>query len=74
MNEPFSRLLHGIIKGDGIIYSPFNDNSFYELLVEDIIDILKVWNLLSPQTEDIAQIQNKEKTKYQILKSRLDMK
>mgnify|MGYP000900611518 CR=1 FL=1 len=74
VNEPFSRLLHGIIKGDGIIYSPFNDNSFYELLVEDIIDILKVWNLLSPQTEDIAQIQNKEKTKYQILKSRLDMK
>lgn len=74
INEPMSRLLHGIIKGDGIIYSPYNDNSFYELLVEDVMELLKVWNMLSQNLEDTVKFENKEKTKYQILKSRLDMK
>ena len=71
INEPMSRLLHGIIKGDGIIYSPYNDNSFYELLVDDVMEILKVWNMLSQNVEDTVKIENKEKTKYQILKSRI---
>lgn len=71
LNEPFCRLLHGIIKGDGIIYSPFSENSFYELLVEDVFDLLKVWNQLSPQIDDTAKIENKEKTKYQILNNRI---
>ena len=74
INEPMSRLLHGIIKGDGIIYSPYNDDSFYELLVEDVMELLKVWNMLSQNLEDTVKFENKEKTKYQILKSRLDMK
>ena len=71
LNEPFCRLLHGIIKGDGIIYSPFSENSFYELLVEDVFDLLKVWNQLSPQIDDTSKIENKEKTKYQILNNRI---
>jgi len=71
LNEPISRLLHGIIKGDGVIYSPYNENSFYELLVEDVFDLLKVWNMLSQSVEDTVKFENKEKTKYQILRSRI---
>tara|TARA_B100000902_G_scaffold327503_1_gene323097 strand:- start:4769 stop:5692 length:924 start_codon:yes stop_codon:yes gene_type:complete len=72
LNEPMSRLLHGIIKGDGVIISPYSENSFYELTVDDIIDMLKVWNMLDNSTEDTLKIENKEKTKYQILKNRID--
>lgn len=71
LNEPFSRLLHGLIKGDGVIYSPFSENSFYELLVEDVMDLLKVWNQLSQQIDDTVKMENKEKTKYQILQNRI---
>jgi len=71
INEPMSRLLHGIIKGNGLIFSPYNENSFYELLVEDIIDLLKVWNELQTHTIDYKKMDNKEKTKYQILNCRI---
>ena len=73
VNEPISRLLHGIIKGDGVIISPFdcNENSFYELTNDDILDLLKVWNKLDNNFSDYSKIGNKEKTKYQILNERI---
>ena len=73
VNEPMSRLLHGIIKGDGVITSPFdfNENSFYELTKEDIFDLLKVWNKLDNNYSDYSKLENKEKTKYQILNERI---
>ena len=73
VNEPLSRLLHAIIKGDGVIISPFdiNENSFYELTKEDVFDLLKVWNKLDNNFSDYSKIGNKEKTKYQILNERI---
>ena len=71
VNEPLSRLLHGIIKGDGVIYSPYSENSFYEITQEDIYDLLKVWNHLNVQMRDYKKINNNEKTKYQILNDRI---
>ena len=73
VNEPLSRLLHGLIKGDGVIISPFdaNGNSFYELTKNDIYDLLKVWNKLIKQISDYKKLGNKEKTKYQILNERI---
>jgi len=73
VNEPLSRLLHGLIKGDGIIISPFDANgkSFYELTTDDIFDLLKVWNKLDSNFSDFRKINNKEKTKYQILNQRI---
>ncbi len=71
INEPLSRLLHGYIKGDGVIISPFNHNSFYELTKKDILDLLKVWNELNTKTIDLQKMSNKEKTKYQILDQRI---
>ena len=58
----------------GIFTVIISDDSFYELLVEDVMELLKVWNMLSQNLEDTVKFENKEKTKYQILKSRLDMK
>ena len=60
-------------KGDGVIISPFdcNENSFYELTKDDILDLLKVWNKLDNNFSDYSKIGNKEKTKYQILNERI---
>jgi hypothetical protein len=73
VNEPMCRLLHGLIKGDGVIISPFdaNANAFYELTKNDIFDLLKVWNKLSQQISDHKKLGNKDKTKYQILNERI---
>ena len=73
INEPLSRLLHGLIKGDGVIISPFdaNANSFYELTKDNIFDLLKVWNNLDNGMADYNKLNNKEKTKYQILNDRI---
>lgn len=38
INEPVSRLLHGIIKGDCVIYSK-GQNSFNDLLVSEVLDL-----------------------------------
>lgn len=76
LNEPLSRLLHGFVKGDGIIYSSYSQNSFYDISVNNILDLLKVWNMISVQTNDLVGVDNGsgrkvEKTKYQILSSRI---
>ena len=73
INEPMSRLIHGIIKGDGVIISPFssNENSFYELTTDDILDLLKVWNKLDSNFLDYSKLGNKDMTKYQILNERI---
>jgi len=73
VNEPLSRLLHGLIKGDGVIISPYdgNGNAFYELTKENVFDLLKVWNKLDNEISDYNKLDNKEKTKYQILNERI---
>lgn len=70
INEPASRLLHGLIKGDCIIYSK-GEHSFNDLLVEDVIKLLKVWNKFSMLDSDYEKINKKDKTKYHLLNDRL---
>lgn len=72
VNEPISRLLHGLIKGDCIIYSK-GKHSFYDLLVEDILNLVKVWNKFSVLESDFEKINKNEKTKYQLLDDRLEL-
>ena len=72
VNEPLSRLLHGMIKGDGLVYSPYSDNSFYELYIDDILDLLKVWNKLKLNTQDEKLLGKNPQTKYQILYNRIE--
>ena len=40
VNEPMSRLLEGIVKGNGVIISPYNENQFYDITVDDVLNKL----------------------------------
>ena len=70
INEPVSRLLHGLVKGDCIIYSK-GKNSFNDLLVNDVLSLLKVWNKFSILDSDYEKLNEKEKNKYHLLNDRL---
>ena len=70
INEPVSRLLHGLIKGDCIIYSK-GQYSFNDLLVSEVLDLLKVWNKFSALDSDYNKLNKKEKNKYHLLNDRL---
>jgi len=70
INEPVSRLLHGLIKGDCIIYSK-GQYSFNDLLVSEILDLIKVWNKFTILESDTDKLNNKEKNKYHLLNDRL---
>lgn len=70
INEPVSKLLHGLIKGDCIIYSK-GQHSFNDLLVSEVLDLLKVWNKFSTLDSDFDKLNNNEKNKYHLLNDRL---
>ena len=72
INEPVSRLLHGLIKGDCIIYSK-GRYSFNDLLVDEVYDLLKVWNKFTSIDSDTNKINKKEKNKYHLLNDRLSL-
>ena len=71
LNEPVSRLLHGLVKGDCIIYSK-GLRSFNDLLVNDVLNLLKVWNKFTIIESDFEKLNNKEKNKYHLLNDRLN--
>ena len=66
MNEPLTRLSQGFVKGDGMIISPFNDNSFYDVTKKDVLDLLKNWEKLKHE-DVVLDDDNKEITKYQAI-------
>ena len=72
LNEPVSRLLHSLIKGDCLIYSK-GKNSFYDLFVDDVLNLVKVWNKFSVQNSDFIKINKNEKNRYQLLNDRLEL-
>lgn len=72
INEPVSRLLHGLIRGDCLIYSK-GKNSFNDLLVDDVLKLIKIWNKFSYQDSDFKKINNNEKSKYHLLNDRLEL-
>lgn len=72
INEPVSRLLHGLIRGDCLIYSK-GKNSFNDLLVDDVLKLIKIWNKFSYQDSDFKKINNNEKNKYHLLNDRLEL-
>ena len=72
INEPVSRLLHSLIKGDCLIYSKGN-NTFYDLFVDDVLNLVKVWNKFTIQDSDFKKINRNDKNKYQLLNDRLEL-
>ena len=66
MNEPLTRLSQGFVKGDGMIISPFNDNSFYDVTKKDVLDLIKNWEKLKHE-DVVLDDDNKEMTKYQAI-------
>ena len=100
VNEPMTRLLKRIVKGDGVITSPisrseadiatesnneselrrantsFSGETFYDISKQDIIDLLKVENMLYVDEDDIKEETNEKgiriiKNKYRILNNKL---
>ena len=69
INEPLTRLGQGFVKGEGIVISPFNENSFYEIKKEDILDLLKIYSDL--KNEDRIESSKKNYTKYQLLNKKI---
>jgi hypothetical protein len=65
-------LLHGLIRGDCLIYSK-GKNSFNDLLVDDVLKLIKIWNKFSYQDSDFKKINNNEKNKYHLLNDRLEL-
>ena len=65
VNEPLTRLGQGFIKGEGIVISPFNENSFYEIRKENLLNLLKIYDKL--KHEDRFESTKKNFTKYQLL-------
>ena len=77
INDPMSRLILGPIRGKGLISSPYeNDNSFYDISKEEIIDLLKVspnFELTNDDLNENSVNDNRKivKNKYRILNFRL---
>tara|TARA_B100000424_G_scaffold268313_1_gene262868 strand:+ start:3339 stop:4286 length:948 start_codon:yes stop_codon:yes gene_type:complete len=69
VNEPLTRLGQGFVKGHGIVISPYNENSFYEIRKEDLINLLKIHDKL--RNEDRFESTKKTYTKYQLLNRNL---
>ena len=72
INEPISRLLHGLTKGDCLIYSK-GKNSFNDLFMDDVLNLVKVWNKFTVQDSDFQKINKNEKNRYQLLNDRLEL-
>ena len=78
INEPLSRIICAPIRGKGIMISPCeNDNSFYDLGKDEIIDILKISPKYELSIEESSNIKNDDgykiiKNKYRIVNSRLN--
>ena len=75
MNEPFTILLNGIVKGDGVITSPASEDIFFDISKEDILKMLKLGKNIELDEND-----NKDefingikviKTKYRTLENKL---
>lgn len=60
INEPLTRLMKNIVRGDGILISPYNEMSYNDIYVKDVINLLKVNKL------DLIN-ENRNRTRYQIL-------
>ena len=76
INEPMTRLLQRIVKGNGVITSPLNENIYYDLSRENIINLLRVEKHLRIEENDIKEETDKNglqiiKNKYRILNNRL---
>lgn len=77
INEPLSRIMLGPIRGSGVITSPNQAyNSFYDLGVEEVTDILKISPNFKLTEEDILETKDANnrtivKNKYRILNSKL---
>jgi hypothetical protein len=76
INEPMTRLMQRIVKGNGIITSPYKENSYYDLYKQDIINLLKIDKHLDIEEEDISEEKNSNgvrviKNKYRILNNKL---
>lgn len=77
INDPMSRIMLGPVRGTGVITSPYeNNNSFLDLSVSEIIDILRVspnFELTNKETmiEKDTFNRNIIKNKYRILNLRL---
>ena len=77
INDPITRLMSAPIRGKGVITSPYeNNNSFFDLSIEEVINLLKVspnFELKSNDTNEEKDILERKiiKNKYRILNSRL---
>ena len=77
INDPMSRLILGPIRGKGLISSPCeNNNSFYDISREEVIDLLKVspnFELTNDELNENNDSDNRKivKNKYRILNFRL---
>lgn len=77
INDPMSRLILGPIRGKGLISSPSeNNNSFYDISREEVIDLLKVspnFELTNDELNENNDNDNRKivKNKYRILNFRL---
>jgi len=78
INEPISRIICAPIRGKGIMISPCeNDNSFYDLGKDEVIELLKLSPNYELAVEDINEIDINNgykiiKNKYRIVNSRLN--
>lgn len=76
INEPMTRLMQRIVKGNGIITSPYKENAYYDLSKDDVINLLKVDKHLEIEEEDISEEKDDNgvrviKNKYRILNNKL---
>jgi hypothetical protein len=78
INEPLSRIICAPIRGKGIMISPCeNDNSFYDLGKDEIVDLLKISPDYKLSKEEYSDIKNDNgykiiKNKYRIVNFRLN--
>ena len=76
INGPITRLIKDIARGDGLIISPYSENSFFDISEQDIINILKVSDMVNLKEDDEKEEKDSLgrriiKNKYRILENRL---
>ena len=76
LNEPMCRLLKAVVRGTGLIISPYNQSNYYDLSKEDIINLLRVEKYLEIEDKDTAEEKNEKglrviKNRYRILNNKL---